>query len=70
MINSNETRPRPPIVPKHYAGKWIAWSHDLTRIVASGETYGEARQAADDAGEPKAYLTKAPEAETRFVGDG
>jgi hypothetical protein len=55
-------------VPFEYCGKWIAWSNDRTKIVASGRTFREARAAAKAAGEPKAYLTKAPEATTRFVG--
>ncbi|MBI3468599.1 MAG: hypothetical protein HY000_36820 [Planctomycetes bacterium] len=64
--DSNHPQPR-PVVPKEYAGRWIAWSHDLSRIVATGTTYAEARQAADAAGEPQAYLTKAPEIDTSFV---
>ncbi|MBI3468601.1 MAG: hypothetical protein HY000_36830 [Planctomycetes bacterium] len=60
----------PPLVPREYAGRWIAWSHDLSRIVATGTTYAEARQAADEAGEPQAYLTRAPEFDTSFVGIG
>ena len=55
-------------VPLEYCGKWIAWSHDRTKIVASGHTYGETRKAAETVGEPRAYLTKAPAAATRFVG--
>lgn len=60
---------RPPIrVPRKYSGQWIAWSHDRTRIVASGRTYEDAREAAVAAGEPQAFLTRAPDAEVRFVG--
>lgn len=55
-------------VPKKYCGQWIAWSHDRTRIVASGPTYEETRQTAEAAGEPQAYLTKAPKARGEFVG--
>jgi hypothetical protein len=50
---------RPP-VPLEYCGKWIAWNHERTKIVASGYTYMETRQAAVRAGEPRAFLTKAP----------
>lgn len=59
---------RPIRVPRRYSGQWIAWSHDRSRIVANGRTYQEARKAAEVAGEPRAFLTKAPEAEMRFVG--
>ncbi len=58
----------PPVVPKEYAGLWIAWSSDHQRIVASGKTWKEARAAAIAAGEPGAYLTKAPKPNVRFVG--
>jgi len=60
----------PPTVPKEYAGKWIAWDQQQSRIVASGQTYDEAYQAAIDAGEQKPLLAKAPSAKVRFVGAG
>jgi hypothetical protein len=58
----------PPLVPKRFAGLWIAWDHKQTRIVASARSFAEARQAAIDAGEPKPLLAKAPRADVRFVG--
>ncbi len=58
----------PPIVPKKYAGQWIAWDHEQTRIVASGRTYDEAYDAAIQAGEKHPLLAKAPQANVRFVG--
>ena len=57
-----------PSVPAEYCGRWIAWNHDRTRIVASGTTLTEARAAARQAGETRPFLTKAPEAHVRFVG--
>ena len=30
-----------PTVPIEYAGKWIAWDHAMTRIVASGTAPAE-----------------------------
>ena len=62
------TQPRPIQVPIELAGLWIAWSHDHRAIVASGRTYEEARDAAERADEPNAYLTKAPKASTRLIG--
>lgn len=56
-------------VPIEYSGKWVAWSHDNLRIVASGNTYDEVRAAATALGEPKAYLEKVPAA-LSFVGGG
>ncbi len=58
----------PPLVPIEYCGKWIAWNHDQTKIVGSGHTLSEARDAALKAGESRPYLTKAPHATVRFAG--
>ncbi len=57
----SETKPvESPIVPVEYAGKWIAWSHEWTRIVASGWTIEEAAQCAAAAGEARPVFAKAP----------
>ena len=56
------------IVPKEYSGKWIAWDFNLTRIVASGTTFAEAKQAAQAAGETRPILAKVPRADVRFLG--
>src|SRR5438067_292088 len=42
-----------PVVPKEYAGRWIAWNQGRTAIVASGMTLREAADAARMAGEGK-----------------
>ena len=57
-----------PLVPKKYAGKWIAWNHNHTRIIASARTFGEARSAAQTKGETDPLLDKVPSADVRFVG--
>jgi hypothetical protein len=62
------TEQRPPVVPLEYAGKWIAWNREQTRILAVGETLPEVRQAARDAGETEPVFAKAPRANVRFVG--
>lgn len=58
----------PPLVPLEYCGKWIAWDHDRTKIVGSGQTLSEARDAANHAGEARPFLTKAPHPTIRFAG--
>jgi hypothetical protein len=64
-----ETKPaESPIVPLEYAGLWIAWNHEGTRIVASGRTFQEAEGAAAAAGEADSMFAKAPKADVRFVG--
>ena len=56
------------VVPLEYAGQWIAWNPDGTRIVASGRTLQEAAQAAATAGESQPVFAKVPKAEVRFAG--
>lgn len=58
-----------PIVPLEYAGLWIAWNHEHTRIVASGQTIEAAYTAALAAGESEPILGRAPDAEIHFVGE-
>ena len=66
---ANDTKPvESPIVPLEYAGKWIAWTHEHTRIIASGRTFQEANDAAKAAGEADPIFAKAPKADVRFVG--
>jgi hypothetical protein len=67
MTEQQPVKP-PPIVPKEYAGKWIAWDERQTHIIASGRTYDEAYQAAIATGETNPLLAKAPPADVRFVG--
>ena len=62
--------PSPPavVVPIEYAGQWIAWNRDKTRIVASGPTLEEAVRAAKAAGEMQPSFAKVPKGQVRFVG--
>jgi hypothetical protein len=57
-----------PTVPIEYAGKWIAWDHAMTRIVASGTTLAEVMDAAKKAGETDPVFGKAPRANVRLIG--
>jgi hypothetical protein len=57
-----------PIVPREFAGQWIAWNRSRTAIVASGRTLEDARRASHAAGEPEPILAKAPRANVRFLG--
>ncbi len=58
----------PPIVPIEYAGKWIAWDFDETKIIASGRSYEETVKAAEATGEKRPILVKVPDAQVRFIG--
>jgi len=57
-----------PIVPRKFAGLWIAWNRSKTEIVASGRTLDEARSEAESVGEFEPVLAKAPRADVRFLG--
>jgi hypothetical protein len=73
MMNKNDAAPEPVtaepiVVPMEFAGQWIAWDAQHTRIVASGRTLQEAMQAAAAAGEAQPVFAKVPRADVRFVG--
>ena len=70
MTEPNRERlPEAPVVPLEYAGLWIAWNHEHTRIIASGQTIEAACKAALAAGESEPILGRAPDAEIHFVGE-
>lgn len=60
--------PYQPTVPIEFAGKWIAWDHAMTRIIASGETLAEVIQAAEQAGEVDPLVDKVPRADLHLIG--
>jgi hypothetical protein len=55
-------------VPREFAGKWIAWDHAMTRIIASGESLSEVMQAAEQVGENDPVLDKVPRADAHLIG--
>jgi hypothetical protein len=57
-----------PTVPIEYAGKWIAWDHAMTRIVASAASLAEVMEAAKRVGESDPVLDKVPAANVRLIG--
>ena len=67
-LSSESQIPQSPIVPIEFAGKWVAWNADETKIIASGDSYDEAFDAAHAAGECDPVLAKVPRADQRFVG--
>ena len=64
----NESASESPVVPLEYAGLWIAWDRDHSRIVASAASFDAALDAALDAGEEEPILAKVPVAGMWFVG--
>jgi hypothetical protein len=59
-----------PTVPIEFAGKWIAWDHEMTRIIASGDKPLEVLDAAKRHGEARPILGKSPHANIRSIGIG
>jgi len=57
---------RVPPVPREFAGQWIAWNQDCTRVVARGTDMGEVRERAITNGYAHPVLQKVPCAP--FVG--
>jgi hypothetical protein len=49
MSENQEVKQR-PVVPEEFAGKWIAWTSDGSRIVASGDSLKETVAGAQSAG--------------------
>jgi hypothetical protein len=58
---------RPPVVPKEYAGQWIAWNRDRTAIIGSAKTLPEAAAAAQATGEREPGYEWVPPANRRIV---
>ena len=50
--------PLPESLPLSLAGRWVAWSADGMRIVASAVTSDEALDLAHEAGEPEPILQR------------
>jgi hypothetical protein len=57
-----------PAAPIEFAGQWVAWNKQQTKIVAHGFKIAEVHQAALAAGHPKAIFQKVPESDVYFVG--
>ena len=66
-MSERETQPPPAVPLDRYAGKWIAWDNDRTRIVTSGSSLEEAVAAAGAAGEGDPIYEKIPKA-SRWLG--
>ena len=67
MTNTNHT-PSRPSAPTEYSGKWIAWdSPERTKIIASGDSYDDAYDAAQATSVPDPVLQKVPARKRRFI---
>ncbi len=59
-MNTDQNTKVIPIVPLKYAGKWIAWNEDHTKIIASAKRLPEAHQKALKTGEEHFWMEKIP----------
>jgi hypothetical protein len=50
----------PEVVPLAFVGKWVAWSSDGMRILATAETIEEAERLAAEVGESEPILERPP----------
>jgi hypothetical protein len=60
--------PYVPVVPREYGGKWIAWNHEGTRILAAADDLHTAEAQAQKTGEDRPRLERVPRSEVRIVG--
>jgi hypothetical protein len=59
-IDGHPARRSQPTVPRELSGKWVAWDRDQTRIISSGDTFEEAKEAAVAAGESAIFMARVP----------
>jgi hypothetical protein len=49
---------RPNAAPIEFAGQWVAWNRERSKIIAHGGVLAEVHKAAIEAGHPDAILQK------------
>jgi hypothetical protein len=59
---------QPPVAPPEYAGLWIAWDDQRTRVVASGTDVAQVAAEARRLGQKQPLLEKVPRPDMRYVG--
>jgi len=67
-MNQHSQLPEREIVAEQFGGKWIAWDDDGLRIIASSNSYEDAREQALAAGVQLPGLEFVPPSDRAFVG--
>ena len=67
-MNQQHDQSQRPIVPAEYGGKWIAWNHEATKIIAHGDDFADVRDQAEAQGEADPVYEKVPPSNARLVG--
>ncbi len=60
MKHPQQERPVPPL---ECHGKFVAWNHEGTAIIATGETFAEVKEAALATGEQRPRYERIPQAD-------
>ena len=68
MEPTPELTSQQPVVPKELGGKWLAWTLDGSRIVASGDSLLDCEAAAKRTGVTELRFEKTPRPDVRLVG--
>jgi hypothetical protein len=69
---NRDSRSPVEVIPRAYAGKWIAWSEDGRRIIAVGATLKSCEQAAARSGFAPELIAieRVPTSRARLTGSG
>jgi hypothetical protein len=72
LLTSGERLDGVQVVPREYAGKWVAWSPDGRKIIAVAGTFAACESAAARAGFPagRVAIDRVPTGRQRLTGSG
>jgi hypothetical protein len=68
MIRKMSSEHRPAAAPIEFAGQWVAWDREQTKIVAHGERLVDVHRAAVAAGHRRAIMQKVRRGNEAFIG--
>lgn len=58
----------PPPAPIEFAGQWVAWNRERTKIVAHGREMADVHRSAVAVGHKDAILQRVRRPDERFIG--
>ena len=65
---TNPRTPQPETVGIEYGDKWIAWDEANLKIIGSGNSYEEAKEAGQATGTPDPIIEYIPPTDGAFIG--
>jgi hypothetical protein len=66
--NEKKRESEPLPAPVKFAGQWVAWNRQRTKIIAHGTEMASVHQAAIKAGHADAILQRVRRPELKFIG--